>query len=193
MSCNFNNQQIVKDASINVRHEIDVPLDALLERSLPEMELNNFKRINDTIIFTSPASFLYFPMGKFKKETEILNNYPELKLSNQQYVSDAGLFQLYKYRYKQSFIKMIKNDESGLLDIVSAKIVDKDITLKNGVAVGIQKTNFIKLFFKPGVNLENYNVVKIESLILGITHIYSFNEGRLNEIIIDSDYQVDKK
>ena len=135
------------------------------------MELNNFRSITDTIIFTSPASFLYFPFGKFKKETDVLGDYPGWKLSDQQYVIDTEPVDLYKYRYKQSFVKMIKNDESGLLDIVSARITDHGIALRNGITIGVLKADFVKLFFKPGVNLEKYKVFKIESLILGITHI----------------------
>lgn len=181
------NNSLKKDAQ-----NVDIPLDSLPKMSLPELELNNFRSIKDTIVFTSPTPFLYFPLGTFKREIGILNDYPELQLSPQKYVNDTGPVELYKYRYKQSFIKMIKNDESGLFDIVFARLVDNGIILKNGVAIGSLKSNFVKKFFKPIVNLKNYNVVKIESLILGITHMYSFKGDKLVEIIIDSDYQVDK-
>lgn len=191
--CNFGSEKkITKNSSTKLVQNVDIPLDSLYKMSLPEMELNNFRSTKDTIIFTSPTPFLYFPLGKFKNEKGILDDYPELKLSYQKYVNDIGPVELYKYRYKQSFIKMIKNDESGLFDIVSARLADSGIVLKNGEVIGSLKSNFVKKFFKPIVNLKKYNVVKIESLILGIIHVYTFKDDKLVEIIIDSDYQVDK-
>lgn len=193
IACNFSGtKRIAKSSSIKLAQNADIPLDSLSKVSLPEMEMNNFRSFKDTIIFTSPISFLYFPFGKFNNETGPLNAYPELKLSYQKYVNNIGTFELYKYGYKQSFIKMIKNDESGLFDIVFAELVDNGITLKNGEEIGSSKSSFVKKFFKPIVNLQRYNVVKIESLILGITHIYTFKDDKLVKIIIDSDYQVNK-
>jgi hypothetical protein len=193
LGCNFdNNKKISNNSSTKSVQNVGISLASLSKMSLPEMELNNFRSIEDTIVFTSPTSFLYFPLGKFKKEVGILDDYPELKLSHQKYADDTGSMELYSYRYKQSFIKMIKNDESGLFDIVFARLVDNGITLKNGITIGSLKANFSEKFFKSIVDLNKYNVVKIESLILGIKHIYTFKDDKLVEIIIDSDYQVDK-
>lgn len=192
-SCVFGDaKKIAISSSTKLDQNVDIPLDSLSKVSLPEMDMNNFRSLKDTIIFTSPASFLYFPFGKFNSETGLLNAYPELKLSYQKYVDNTGPVELYKYGYEQSFIKMIKNDESGLFDIVYAELVDNGIILKNGEEIGSSKSSFVKKFFKPVVNLKRYNVVKIESLILGITHIYTFKDDKLAKIIIDSDYQVDK-
>lgn len=192
-SCGFRDtKKAAVNSSKKIEQNVDIPLDSLSKVSLPELEIDNFRSLRDTIIFTSPAPFLYFPFGKFNNETGLSSDYPELKLSYEKYVDNTGPVKLYKYGYEQSFIKMIKNDESGLFDIVYAKLVNNGIILKNGEQIGSSKSSFIKKFFKPIVELKKYNVVKIESLILGITHIYTFKDNKLVKIVIDSDYQVNK-
>jgi hypothetical protein len=192
-SCVFGDaKKTAINSATKLNQDADIPPDSLSKVSLPEMEMNNFRSIKDTIIFTSPTPFLYFPFGKFNNEVGLLNAYPGLKLSYQKYVDNTGTFELYKYEYEQSFIKMIKNDESGLFDIVHAKLVNNGIILKNGEQIGSSKSSFIKKFFKPIVKLKKYNVIKIESLILGIIHVYTFKDDKLVKVMIDSDYQVNK-
>jgi len=169
-----------------------ISTDYLLKSSIPEMGLDNFYFSKDTVCFTSPISFLYFPLGEYKKDIDFLKDHSDLELSRQEYSDNAGPIYLYKFRNGHNFIKMIRNEESGFLDIVYARILDSNLVLQNNIAVGMSKSSFCQKFFRSKVNLRSYNAVKIQSLILGVTHIYSFKGDKLEKIIVDSDYQVDK-
>lgn len=136
LGCHIDKKKPIKNTSIKIPQKIEVPVDSLSGNALKEMGLDNFRSVEDTIIFTSPSPFLYFPFGKFKEETGIIRDYPKLKFTREVYSNDIDSVELYKYRDKSNFIKMIKNDESGLFDVVFAKLLSHEVMLKNGEGVG---------------------------------------------------------
>lgn len=170
------------------------------EPSLKEYaELIEYKKHGDTITIVSTDKFLYYPFGSFNSAVEFEDKY-DLKMDKQVESSypDGDTTQakrdIYKYIINNSYIKFLLYEDQKKLEVLSGKIYDKNICLVNGVKLGIDKENLIHMFVR-NINqedIENVNVVELESGLTGIWHYYTFKDNILIFFCFDSDYQLPK-
>ncbi len=63
-------------------------------------------------------------------------------------------------------------------------ILDSKVVFSVGIKVGIYVDDFYKIFFDsfPSALKKKYSVVKFESCVADVTHIYTFEKGQLNSV-----------
>lgn len=155
-----------------------------------DFDIVEFNIIGDTLKIVSTSDFLYYPFGVFKNEKEFSNQY----LFMSEAVDCIGLYRLFRFSYKESSAKFWFNEETGRLELVSAKVIDNSVVLNNEVKIGISKSDFIELFTKE-IKYEQIKEVKVIELIsgvLGCWHYYNFENEVLTSFYFNTDYQFDK-
>jgi len=153
---------------------------------------------HDTLSILSSGWFFYYPLGMFHNLTTLRNR---LKLLNfkKEYVPDetspSGKTPLYRFYNDNSFVKYIYQPDTKNMEIVSGEITDPSIILRNGTKVGMDKTDFLDLYFSRDTHnaTKKINVVEFISALDGMWHYYNFKNDKLYSICFDTDYQVDKK
>lgn len=190
-------RNLKKDNSINK----DNPDSTQTKINSSALESNGFieSRIkSDTLLIVSTNEFLYYPFGIYSNIEDIRNQYSfNVKISyNDEYPfkdTTTNKLRVYKINFKNSFVKFTKGDNNNM-EIVSARVLDKELHLSNGVKVGITKKDFInQLSLKEEQHqLNKINIVELESGLTGIWHYYFFKNDTLSYFIIDSDFQLEK-
>jgi hypothetical protein len=68
--------------------------------------------------------------------------------------------------------------------IRGGEILDKNVIFINDIQIGMSAEGFYKKFFDyiPIVLTQKYKVIKLESCVTDITHIYTFDKGLLSSI-----------
>ncbi len=174
---------------------INPPIDSLKKWALKDIGFDNIDgaeviKINkDTLKIISTAKFIYYPLGQFSNIQSLELKYPILKIEKS---SDNEMEELFKTSYKHSSFKFVLDKETNYLEIVFARILDEDIKFKNGIQVGMDIDSlYCKIFSKP-IKLDQVKKIKIISALDGINHLYELNNGKIDQIIIDSDYLYNK-
>ncbi len=145
------------------------------ESLMKEMIESSIKQ--DTLSIVTTADYLFYPFNKTVEPTLYL---PKVNFRIQE---NNRIHQL---DYKNSFLRLVLSDETGILEIVEGKIVDEDILLNDFVHVKMSKSDFSSYF---GLQLDNtIHVVEMVSGVLGIWHYYYFKNDVLDFIYIKSDY-----
>ncbi|MDD3893277.1 MAG: hypothetical protein PHE03_13345 [Bacteroidales bacterium] len=145
------------------------------ESLIKEMIESSIKQ--DTLSIVSTADYLYYPFNKTVEPALYFSNVKsEIQNNNGIYLLD----------YKNSFLRLVLSDETGILEIVEGKIVDENILLNDYIHVNMSKSDFASYF---GLQLDNtIHVVEMVSGLLGIWHYYYFKNDVLDCIYIKSDY-----
>lgn len=97
---------------------------------------------------------------------------------------------IYTLTYKDSFVKIFLNRITGTNDIVSARILNSDIKMLNGLYVGMSKSSFFKEILGGYVDVKRCIAdIFINSDEIGqIEQTFVFDNDVLKEVIIRSDY-----
>lgn len=174
--------------------------DTLSQLARKEFEIDGIGMLHDTLFVFSSNTYVYYPFGSFNRLEEFAKVYRVFRSKRFRPPSEDPYYAkdvLYDSRYKNSEIRFF-NDQGGLpvrggtLKIVKGKILDEGVTLKKGVAIGLSKENFLKLFLSevPREVLVKTNVVKLESVspFVGLDHYYVFRNNKLAEILFETDY-----
>lgn len=151
---------------------------------------------NDTLSIVTTGWFFYYPFGKFhdlKSLNKIGKNISVKKELEK--TSDAEPVIIYRSCSNDSFVKFIDQPETNRFEIVSGDIKSDDITLLNGVKVGMDRPEFIDLYFKSDAQsqLADIKTFKFITALDGMWHYYTFKNGKLLHIQFDTDYQLDKR
>jgi hypothetical protein len=171
-----------------------IDVNILKRNAIKDIDLDKLKIIKDTLWITSTSDFLYFPFGLFKSISEFKKRF---KLAWKQNIEEDRSdeiprynYKVYKMIFKNSFVKLFKDDEKNEVEIVSGKIINPELLLTNQIKIGIDKKVFLLKFFNktPETILDKINVVKLESGLLGMWHYYKFKDNILQEIIFKTDY-----
>jgi len=148
---------------------------------------------NDTLKIVTTAPFTYFPLEKFSTINDFIKKHKifTVKEEYQYHEDDSSNLAdtVYNLTYEKSVIRLFHDYEEQQVHIVSGAIINKGITLTNGIEIGQSKTFVINKFFsKLPRNYERIKVIEIESGLIGIWHYYDFNKGELIRIMFDTDY-----
>jgi hypothetical protein len=183
------------------RHNIDAQLsisslqtETLEKSAKKDLQLVELSIQKDTLNIVSTSSFIFYPLGKFIAIEKIRQSNPQFATVIEHDKNDKKA-KLYRLSSKNSFVKFFKDPNKATLEIVSGKIINPEIMLKNGIRVGMSKINFFNLFFNKMTEhqVNNIKVVKLISALNGITHVYTFENEKLNRLAFDTDYTFDKK
>jgi len=167
--------------------------------TIENIEITNIKITADTLLVILTGDFIYYPFGMYNSIEALTNNYSaNLKINTfDEYPYDdttTNKLKTYKLNLGNSFVKFVKDESKNKLEIVSARVFDKEIKLSNGIGIGITKEDFInKLSLKMSqYQLKKINIVLLESSLTGIWHYYCFKDDTLNSFSLDSDFQLKK-
>jgi hypothetical protein len=152
------------------------------------LETQSIEVEGDTLKLISADFYFYYPFGEYDSIDSIQSKYPRLKLQTVIDTSQGVSLDLYKMTYNQNFAKFIKNSDTKKIEIVYAKVLDRNIVLLRGVRVGLRKDVFFSKLFNKPVHLNKINNVKIISALEGINHNYHFNRDTISSIGMDTDY-----
>lgn len=124
----------------------------------------------------------FFKNINFEEQIELIEDVEEMAFDEPQTI--------YKLIYKDSFIKVYLNSYKENFDIISARIIDKELLLANKITVGMCKYDFFNTLFN---NIIQSDIDIIEIFRNGdelgeIDQIFIFKNDTLSEIIIKSDY-----
>lgn len=99
-----------------------------------------------------------------------------------------------KLFYKRSYLTFFNDSESNLLEMVSGEILDKEIVLPENISIGMTLANFVKIYSSGdlGSERQKIKIVKLISGLDGIWEYYTFKQGVLNSIRVETDYTFSK-
>ena len=150
----------------------------------------------DTLWIVSTANFFFYPFGKYHYLQDLSNVYPFMskKKEYDKHSRDYSNEPLYRFTCNQSYIKFFYDDEKKTMEIVSAKIFDKRISLINQVEIGMNKSAFIHKFTNKisPEQIKDTHVIVFQSGLYGIWHYYNFEGDTLKSFWINTACMVDK-
>lgn len=144
----------------------------------------------DTLKIISTAKFIYYPFGKLTELNALISKYPSYLMSKVYDQPDTTT--LFKISNKNNYFKFVNSPETGFFEVIHARILDPKIKFDNGIHVGMTTDSLYGLFFTKNVRLDAIKKVKFTSALDGINHIYDISQGKIERIVIDSDYQFSK-
>ena len=165
------------------------PKSAFELHSIPQHHL-------DTLHLVSCADFVYFPFGKLTDSASLSSSLiKEFKITSfkRDTFTNTNVHPAMQWN-ETLYLTLNKNRLQLFLDndpeasthgyIQTGQIVDDKVTLVNNIRVGMGAGEFYGQFFEkfPADLINKYKVVKLESCVLDITHVYHFSDGRLKSI-----------
>ena len=155
-----------------------------------EIQLVEISLSKDTLTVVSGDRNLYYPFGRSQK----IGSFIKDKRYTISFEVAEDETRLYRLRFGKSFIKIFKDTDSELFELVSGKIIDQGIVLTNGVSVGITRDELLKKVFQKIIPLmRDIRVIVLSSAADGVWHYYTFENERLIQISFDTDVVYNKK
>lgn len=172
--------------SINEKPNVD----SLRMWAFENLDMQKPVYTNDTLVFTITSWSLWYPLGTFDDINLFSRAYPMMEVeSKSEKTYDQQEVSIFDARFKRSVVRLIKDDEAERLEIVYAKIIDKEIVFENGLKIGDDKSSFFKLFFRKSIsNVNRVNFIKVNSALEGMSHTYVFLDDKLASIELNTDY-----
>ena len=139
----------------------------------------------DTLDLVSCSEYVYSPFGKITNEGELksslLNRFSVV--SHRQ----AETLNFYELKFGQSnLVLSFDNDTEAAQSsyLVKGEIYDGSIVSSNGIKVGMSSVDFYRTFFSSFSDKlqKKYNVVIIESCVIGLKHIYTFDGNKITSV-----------
>ena len=162
--------------------------------SRPEYQIKDIKVYTDTMTVYSLSPSIIYPFGVWN--------------SVEQYITDNKLHwyreQGYRHYYDSmevSVNRMRRVDDSYIdlyysiwtkkVEILGGYIADPEITLDNGLHVGMDKDDVFRIFFKryPRSYTSDVAVLKVVSGAGEVAEIYTFKGRKLRHIKIETAYK----
>ena len=166
----------------------------MLAFSRPEYQIKDIKVYTDTMTVYSLAREVIYPFGEW--------------MSVEQYITDNQLHWYRDQGYRQyydsmevSVNRMRRVDDSYIdlyysiwtkkVEILGGYIADPEITLNNGLHVGVSKDDVFAIFFKkyPRSYTSDIAVLKVISGAGEVAEIYTFKGTKLRHIKIETAYK----
>jgi len=165
--------------------------DTLQFDAVPELEILEVVLSRDSLLVVSESKQVAYPLGTFDSPQKFRSLHPGFSLTSSERPDNSGDIRIYTMQRGNNSVRLIKTEDK-LLDIISGKIVDQDISLATRVRVGMSTSEFLNLFFAK-LSVLNPESVKVISLIFGaegqIQHC-RFENGVLQEIALISNYTI---
>jgi hypothetical protein len=142
----------------------------------------------DTLTFVTCAEYVYSPFGQVTNKSDIktglLKNFSVKERVDSM---DVGSIELQILKHNSSrLIFFFDNDREASKHsfIFQGDINDNDVTLLDGIKIGMSKEKFVATFFDtfPDDLIAKYNIIAFESCTDDIRHIYTFKDDKLKSI-----------
>ncbi len=166
----------------------------MMNFSRPEYQIKDIKVYADTMTVYSLAQYVIYPIGEWS--------------SVEQYITDNQLSWYREIGYKKyydsmevSVNRMSRLDGSYLdlyysiwtnkVELLGGYIADKEVTLDNGIHVGMTKDEVMNVFFKkyPKSYTSDVLVLKVISGAGEVAELYTFKGTKLRHIKIETAYK----
>ena len=188
LSCNM--AQNTNDIQIGNRSFITE--DSLMHLIRSNFEIVEIELKKDTLLLYSTKDFVYYPYGKYRKFKDFQLSHLTIKDSNYKIDTIGSNFIIINLENQNNIIQFTEYSETDKLELVSAIINDNDLKFNNDIKVGMNKNEFLSLFFtQVPKELEKISVIELASGLLGIWHYYNFSENKLRNITMKTDYLID--
>lgn len=160
-----------------------------------EFEISEIVRKHDTLSLIVMSKEVYYPFGKLKNEEQLKRISPYLQLKSESYKdSILDTVTLIRLSFKGSFLKFYNNSETGMFEIVSGKITNKEINVFKTVHLGMSMEDFLRIYFTKSIDkfTKEISVIELVSGIDGVWQHYEFKDNRLKQVTFVTDYTFDK-
>lgn len=155
-------------------------------------DVSQFSVTGDTLCLVTDGFYWMYPFGKFKSIETFQKKYPELKFVVDKNGDAEDTSYLYKTSFKNNFLKIFLDKETNAVEIIAAKILTDDIVFAKGERIGMEKTDFLNIFFRKPVVLDEINNIKVIGAVSNTVNLYHFDHNVLSSISIDTDYILPK-
>ncbi len=151
----------------------------------------------DTVKLISHDHYFYYCFGKFENPHKLTEHFGKLfkvnKESTYVFNDSTQIDTLFRIVHLNSFIKFFFDEEENLMQLVSGRIIGTELQMTNNLRVGLTRDEVEIILFKENKHrLKATKVVQIITALEGIWIDLVLDNQRLQEIKIDSDYQVNK-
>lgn len=160
------------------------------------------KSSGDTLHLVTCSDYVYYPFGKLTDQSSISESLlREFTITNvkRDTFTNTNLTPPF-FQWNESIDLTFADNKLNLfLDndpeasihgyIRGGQVVDSKVLFLEGIKIGININDFLNIFFDyfPAELQTKYNVVKFESCVTDITHIYIFKKGQLSSVIFISE------
>lgn len=165
---------------------------------LKSIDFNTFVETEgDTLQFAICSDYIFHPFGPLKDSSSLkfspFENYNVLSYkrdtSTNSFIQPPILLwheYIQLQNNKSNIHLFFDNDPEASRHgyIRGGYITDVNLVLVNGIKIGISKYDFFKIFFEkfPTELMDQYDVIKIESCVTDIIHVYQFKNESLYSI-----------
>jgi hypothetical protein len=171
------------------------------EKMVPnqEFELVSFDISKiDTIILVTCSEYVYSPFGILRNVDDLKSSLLKDVVIEKKKRNEDIEFEILKKGSDKLVLFFDKDIESAKSSyIVKGEIHSRQISLINNVHVGINVHDFYRTFFDlfPAKYEKQYKVVILESCVVGLRHLYVFNDENKLSLIkfecVDCNFEVD--
>ena len=166
----------------------------MLAFSRPEYQIKDIKVYTDTMTVYSLAREVIYPFGEWTSVEQYITD------NQLHWYRDQGYRQYYDSmevsvnrmrRVDDSYIDLYYSIWTKKVEILGGYIADPEITLNNGLHVGVSKDDVFAIFFKkyPRSYTSDIAVLKVISGAGEVAEIYTFKGQKLRHIKIETAYK----
>ncbi len=153
--------------------------------------------LGDTLQLVTCSKYVYFPFGELTDKSSLaaslLKDFTVTHFTRDTFTNTNIVPSFFEWSESVD-LKLMNNELSLFLDndpeasmhgyVTGGQIVDSSVVFSNRIKIGISTEAFYKTFFDyfPTVLNNKYAVVKLESCVTDVTHIYTFNKGKLASV-----------
>lgn len=155
------------------------------------------KSSGDTLQIAACPDYIYFPFGKLTNkqslERSLLKDFSIIEYKRDTFtileISPELLWnESIQLKFGDNNLSLFfDNDPEASMHgyIRGGQIVNDNVVFVNEIKIGMSASEFYKKFFDffPKELIDKYKVVKIESCVLDVTHIYTFINGCLSSVV----------
>lgn len=166
----------------------------MMNFSRPEYQIKDLKVYTDTMTVYSLAGYIIYPFGEWSSVEQYITD------NQLQWYRDIGYRKYYDSmevsvnrmrRYDDSYIDLYYSIWTKKVELLGGYITDPEVTLDNGIHVGMTKDEVFKVFFKkyPKSYTSDVAVLKVISGAGEVAEIYTFKGTKLRHIKIETAYK----
>lgn len=151
----------------------------------------------DTLQIAACSDYIYFPFGKLTNkqslDSSLLKDFSIIEFKRDTFTileisPDLLWNESIQLKFGDNNLSLFfDNDPEASMHgyIRGGQIVNDNVVFVNEIKIGMSASEFYKKFFVffPKELIDKYKVVKIESCVLDVTHIYTFINGCLSSVV----------
>lgn len=160
----------------------------------PEYLVKDIKVIADTMTVYALADYVVYPFGKWEMVEQVvtinqLHWYREVGYKT--YYDSMSVSVNTLRRLDGSFIDFYRSIHTGRVEVLAAKITDREVSLENGIHPGMSKDEVFAVYFSrhPKSYTADVAVLKVVSGAGEVYEVYTFRGNKLKHIAVGSHYK----